>query len=159
MTMSTAGKVDRRTLLRLALAVPAVGTLASCAKPAGNAKTATVESIKVDGSKPLEFFNFDGGYGKAWTQVPLDLYRKEFPQANVKLTSGQQLQQQLQPRFVQGNPPDLIENVGLDSAALVSKNQLVVLDSLLKAPAYGVDGQTVADTLVPGAAEAGMYDG
>ena len=33
------------------------------------------------------------------------------------------------------------------------------MDSLLEAPAYGADGQTVADTLVPGAAEAGMYDG
>ena len=45
------GKVDRRTLLRLALAVPAVGALASCAKPSGNANPVeAVESIKVDGT-------------------------------------------------------------------------------------------------------------
>lgn len=160
--MSTPGTVDRRTILRLALAAPAVGALASCAKPAGPKAASTpmtAGGIDVDPAKPLEFFNFDGGYGKAWTEVPLNLYRKKYPQAQVKLTSGQQLQQQLQPRFVQGNPPDLIENVGLDTAALVSKGQLLPLDELLKQPAFDTEGRTLAETLVPGAAEHGFYDG
>lgn len=115
--MSTDGQVDRRTLLRVALAAPVVAALASCAKPVVE-KSAPAPALgaKVDGSKPLEFVNFDGGYGKKWTEMPLDLYRKQFPQADVKLNSMQQLQQQLQPRFIQGNPPDLIENVGLDGS-------------------------------------------
>ncbi|WP_405063285.1 N-acetylglucosamine/diacetylchitobiose ABC transporter substrate-binding protein [Kribbella sp. NBC_01505] len=158
--MTTDGKVDRRTLLRVALAAPAVAALASCAKPVVE-KSAPASSLgaKVDGSKPLEFFNFDGGYGKKWTEMPLDLYRKEFPQAAVKLTSGQQLQQQLQPRFIQGNPPDLIENVGLDGAALAGKKQLTDIGALLEMDAYDQPGVKVKDTLLPGVAEAGRYDG
>jgi N-acetylglucosamine transport system substrate-binding protein len=158
--MSTAGKVDRRTLLRVALAAPAVAALASCAKPvADKSAPAASTGASVDGSKPLEFFNFDGGYGKEWTTMPLDLYRKEFPQAEVKLTSGQQLQQQLQPRFIQGNPPDLIENVGLDGATLASKKQVMDIGALLEMDAYDEPGKKVKDTLLPGVAEAGRYDG
>ena len=158
--MSTAGKVDRRTLLRVALAAPAVAALASCAKPVADKSTAAASSgTAVDGAKPLEFFNFDGGYGKEWTTMPLDLYRKEFPKAEVKLTSGQQLQQQLQPRFIQGNPPDLIENVGLDGAALAGKKQVMDIGELLDMDAYDEPGKKVKDTLLPGVAEAGRYDG
>ncbi|WP_165956738.1 N-acetylglucosamine/diacetylchitobiose ABC transporter substrate-binding protein [Kribbella antibiotica] len=158
--MSTDGKVDRRTLLRVALAAPAVGALASCAKPVVE-KSAPAPTLgaKVDGSKPLEFFNFDGGYGKKWTEMPLDLYRKEFPQAAVKLTSGQELKQQLQPRFIQGTPPDLIENVGLDGASLVAKKQLYDLGPLLEMESFDQPGVKVKDTLLPGVAEAGRYDG
>lgn len=161
--MTSHSRLDRRTLLRGAAAIPAAGLLASCAQPAksGTPQAAPTASgsLKVDPKAPLEFFNFDGGYGKEWTTVPLDLYRKEFPDANVKLTSGQQLQQQLQPRFIQGNPPDLIENVGLDGAALAAQNQLLEIESLLSAPAFDEPGKTVGDTLLPGVAETGRYDG
>ncbi|MFF0266181.1 N-acetylglucosamine/diacetylchitobiose ABC transporter substrate-binding protein [Kribbella sp. NPDC004536] len=151
-------EVDRRTLLRAALAGSAVATLASCAKPVAD-KTTAASGTAVDGSKPLEFFNFDGGYGKEWTTMPLELYRKEFPKADVKLTSGQQLQQQLQPRFIQGDPPDLIENVGLDGATLAAQKQVLDIGPLLDLEAYGQPGVKVRDTLLPGVAEAGRYDG
>ncbi|MFF0339037.1 N-acetylglucosamine/diacetylchitobiose ABC transporter substrate-binding protein [Kribbella sp. NPDC004875] len=153
-------EVDRRTLLRAALAGSAVATLASCAKPVQDKATqAASVGASVDGSKPLEFFNFDGGYGKEWTTMPLDLYRKEFPNADVKLNSGQQLQQQLQPRFIQGNPPDLIENVGLDGASLAAQKQVMDIGALLDMEAYDQPGVKVRDTLLPGVAEAGRYDG
>lgn len=158
--MRTDGQVDRRTLLRVALAAPAVGVLASCAKPvADKAAPAVQTGTKVDGSKALEFFNFDGGYGKKWTEMPLDLYRKEYPQAKVTLTSGQKLQQQLQPRFIQGNPPDLIENVGLDGATLASQKQVMDIGELLEMESFDQPGVKVKDTLLPGVAEAGRYDG
>lgn len=151
-------EVARRSLLRAALAGSAVATLASCAKPVAD-KTTAASGSAVDGTKPLEFFNFDGGYGKEWTTMPLDLYRKEFPKADVKLTSGQQLQQQLQPRFIQGDPPDLIENVGLDGATLAAQKQVMDIGPLLDMEAYGQPGLKVRDTLLPGVAEAGRYDG
>jgi N-acetylglucosamine transport system substrate-binding protein len=153
--------LDRRTLLRLGLAVPAAGVLGACASPAKNGSPAAAPSggVSVDPKAPLEFFNFDGGFGKEWTTLPLDLYRKAYPDAEVKLTSGQQLLQQLQPRFVQGNPPDLIENVGLDTAALINQKQLVEFSALLSAPAFDTEGKTVAETMLPGAAEAGKFDG
>ncbi|HEY3562177.1 MAG TPA: N-acetylglucosamine/diacetylchitobiose ABC transporter substrate-binding protein [Kribbella sp.] len=153
-------EVDRRTLLRAALAGSAVATLASCAKPVQDkAAPAAGAGTSVDGSKPLEFFNFDGGYGKEWTKLPLDLYRKEYPNADVKLNSGQQLQQQLQPRFIQGNPPDLIENVGLDGATLAAQKQVMDIGPVLDMEAYGQPGVKVRDTLLPGVAEHGVYDG
>ena len=60
--------------------------------------------------------------------MPLDLYRKEYPQAQVKLTSGQQLQQQLQPRFMPGQPagPDRERRPGPRRPG--QQKQLVVMD-------------------------------
>uniref|UniRef100_UPI003F49855A N-acetylglucosamine/diacetylchitobiose ABC transporter substrate-binding protein n=1 Tax=Nonomuraea bangladeshensis TaxID=404385 RepID=UPI003F49855A len=123
------------------------------------APTSTANPLGVEPAAPLEFYNFDGGFGKEWTKLPLDLYRKAYPGAQVKLTSGQELQKQLAPRFVQGDVPDLIENVGLDTAALVRQNQVLTLEDLLAAPSFDVPGKTVEQTLLPGAGKTGFFDG
>src|SRR6185503_15412336 len=69
---------------------------------------------------------------------------------------------QLQPRFIDGNPPDVIDNSGagnLDTAALVAEGLLADLADLMTAPAYDTEGATFADTLVPGSQDSGIYDG
>ncbi|WP_163572574.1 extracellular solute-binding protein [Fodinicola feengrottensis] len=82
-----------------------------------------------------------------------------FPRAKVTINGGQQLKQQLQPRFVGGNPPDLTATNDLDLPALVQQGQLMPLDQLLQAPSFDTPGKTVAQTLLPGVTTFGTLDG
>jgi N-acetylglucosamine transport system substrate-binding protein len=158
-------KVGRRsflvgsTLSFLAAGCATSGGGTTSSAPTSAAPTSIANPLGVNPAVPLKFYNFDGGFGKEWTKLPLDLYRKAYPGAQVKLTSGQELQKQLAPRFVQGDVPDLIENVGLDTAALVQQNQLLTLEDLLAAPSFDVPGKTVEQTLLPGAGKTGIFDG
>lgn len=161
-------RVERRALLKLAaaaglLAIPGAGLLSGCAvgggsnNNAGTGDKSNQNPFGVKADAPMEYFNFEGGYGKEWPNFAADLYKKQHKGANVTVNGGQQLLQLLQPRFIQGNPPDLIYNSGLDVAALVSQNQLQELTPLLKAPSLDVSGKTVEQSLVPGATATGMF--
>lgn len=162
-------RVERRALLKLAaaaglLAVPGAGLLSGCAvggggnNNAGTGEKTNKNPFGVKADAPLEYFNFEGGYGKEWPKFPAELYEKQFTDAKVTINGGQQLLQLLQPRFIQGDPPDLIYNSGLDVAALVAQNQLQELTPLLKASAYDSPGKSVEESLVPGATATGMFD-
>jgi N-acetylglucosamine transport system substrate-binding protein len=68
----------------------------------------------------------------------------------------------LQPRFIAGNPPDVIDNSGagnipLDS--LVAEDQLADLAPLMEALSLDTPGKTFAETLFPGSQDTGVYDG
>jgi N-acetylglucosamine transport system substrate-binding protein len=68
----------------------------------------------------------------------------------------------MQPRFVAGDPPDVVDNTGagrLDIATLVGAKQVTDLAELLAAPSFDQPGKTVRDTLLPGVIEDGTFDG
>jgi N-acetylglucosamine transport system substrate-binding protein len=90
------------------------------------------------------------------------MYNKLFPDAKITYTGTQKLGAQLQPRFIDGSPPDVIDNSGadnLDNTALVAEGQLADLSDLMAAVSYDTEGSTFADTLVPGSQDSGVYDG
>jgi len=160
-------RVDRRALLRLAaLGIVVPGAASACAFSGGSTTTKKATGTKtaknplgVKPDAPAEFFNFEGGYGKDWPKTTIGLYEKEFPMAKVKLSGGQQIQQLLQPRFVEGDPPDVCSSGGLDIGALFTQKQLTPLQPMLDAPAFDTPGKTVQETLAPVAAKAGVYGG
>lgn len=90
------------------------------------------------------------------------MYTSLYPNAQITYAGIQRLGEQLQPGFVAGTPPDVIDNSGagsLDEAALVAEGQLSDLADLLAAPSYDIEGKTVGETLVPGSQDSGVYDG
>ncbi|MEZ0068335.1 N-acetylglucosamine transport system substrate-binding protein [Streptacidiphilus sp. MAP12-20] len=170
----TATRMSRRNLLRttglLGLAVGSAGVLSACAAASsggnGSAPAAGATSagnpLGVDAGAPLEVFVFKGGYGDAYAVYDESLYSKAFPKAKLSHNGIQQMQTQLQPRFVGGNPPDLIDNSGpavFPLPTLVANGQVADLTPLLNAPSYDTPGKTVAQTLQPGALDAVTYDG
>jgi N-acetylglucosamine transport system substrate-binding protein len=181
MTESTARAVSRRRFLRVAglglATVPVAGALSACASSgrdgqsdASAAPTATdaADVANVDPENPfgvdptaeLRIIAFDGGYGREHADYYAELYSTSFPDANVDLSAIQELSQNLQPRFVAGDPPDVINNAGseaLDTATLVSEGQLASLQPLLDAPSIDDPSVTVAETLTPGVVEAGSF--
>lgn len=109
----------------------------------------------------LEVFVFDGGYGAEYTDEVVDLYHQSLPDSEVDLNAVQEIATQLQPRFVGGNPPDVIDNsgTGIEVSTLVDNGQLTDLQPLLDAPSFDDPDVTVGETLTDGVVLNGTYDG
>ncbi|WGW12331.1 N-acetylglucosamine/diacetylchitobiose ABC transporter substrate-binding protein [Saxibacter everestensis] len=167
--------VQRRGFLRGALAaavfVPLSSSLASCAMGGGGDENSAGEGggeksdknpFGVGADTPLEVVIFDGGFGDEYAKAHAKLYNTSFPDAEVKLTSTQKIQQTLQPRFVGGNPPDVVDNSGADQMdinALITDGVIADLSDLLDAPSMDDPAVKVRDALVPGVEVAGTYNG
>ena len=100
---------------------------------------------------------FNGGYGYDYVQFAADIVTKA-QGVTIKVSPSTQISQQLQPRFVGGNPPDLIDNSGANAIGFNAiLDQLDTLDDVFAAPNY--EGTTINDTLYAGVKEPGTFGG
>lgn len=161
MTQST---FNRRGFLKSAVAAAAVVPLASCAasgggdSDSGGAPSAGKKSdsnpfgIKEDGK--LDAVIFNGGYGIAYCEFAAQQMKKKYPKLTTSVKASNNISQELQPRFVGGNPPDVIDNSGANSIGVASVlDQLDTADDILAAKNY--EGKKIADTLYAGVKEVG----
>jgi N-acetylglucosamine transport system substrate-binding protein len=169
----SAQDLTRRSVLRagagVAAAAGSAGLLSGCAlgddEPA--AKSDKYEGTKSDknplGVKedaPLEVVIFNGGFGEEYAKAHEAMYKETYPKAEIKHSAVVEINKTLQPRFVDGTPPDFINNSGagqIPNGDLVAQNQLADLTPLLDAPSLDVPGKKVRDTLLPGAVAAGTF--
>ncbi len=170
----TSAGFERRELLRRAalLAAAAGGSslLGACATGGGGSSTAptTKPKGKVDPKNPfgvdpkamLDVVIFKGGFSDEYAKFHESMYHKRYG-AEVKHLGTQDITPQMQPRFVNGNPPDVLDNSGaqdLDTATLVNQGQLTDMTQLLEAPAWDSKGKTVGETLIDGALDPLVFD-
>ncbi|MET0480979.1 MAG: extracellular solute-binding protein, partial [Mycetocola sp.] len=159
--------MDRRNVLRGAVAaailIPLGSTLASCATggPSTTAPGGTVSKTNPFGmadKSTVDAVIFDGGYGVDYVEYAAKILEKNHEGSTAKVASSTQISQELQPRFVGGNPPDLIDNSG---AGLIGMNtildQLEDLSDVIDAD--NLEGDKIRDTLYGGVLEPGTFDG
>lgn len=159
--------LQRRDFLRGALAtailLPLGGTLASCVGGGGGATTtggpvSAGNPFGMAANSTVDAVIFKGGYGIEYTEFAGKLVEKQQAGSTVKVTAATNIAQTLQPRFVAGNPPDVIDNSG---AGLIGINtireQLADLTDVIEAKNY--EGKVIKDTLYPGVVEPGTFDG
>jgi N-acetylglucosamine transport system substrate-binding protein len=172
MSNQSGSEFTRRQLLQRAaalavLAGPAAGVLSACAGGGGGAtgptgtKSAT-NPLGVAEDAPLDVVIFDGGFGTDYAKYDVSLYKKAFPKANAAFSATQKISDQLQPRFANGTPPDVIDDSGanqIKAGTLVTSNALTDLQPLLDAPSYDDPNVKVKDTLLPNVLDVGTYDG
>ncbi|TFG71154.1 MAG: extracellular solute-binding protein, partial [Anaerolineales bacterium] len=173
-------KLSRRDFLRASLILGGAVALNGC-KPttAPTAEpTTAVEATKLDlpfeisagAINPLsmpepiqaEGVFFSGGFGHDYIQFAADLFAKVHPGSTVSVEPIQGVGEKLRPRFVGGNPPDVIDNSGagsLDFGALVAEGQLMDLAPLMSAASLDTPGKTVAETLFPKSQDGSMVNG
>ncbi|MEV6635054.1 N-acetylglucosamine/diacetylchitobiose ABC transporter substrate-binding protein [Actinoplanes sp. NPDC051470] len=160
----------RRGLLRGSAAAGALGLLGGCAMGGGDSDSGGGEKGDVNSQNPLgvkedlplEVVIFNGGFGEEYAKAHETMYEQRHPRSKVKHSATQQISQTLQPRFVAGDPPDVVNNSGgnqIDFNGLVSQGALTDLGDLLEAPSLDDPAKKVKDTLRPGIAELGSYDG
>src|SRR5664279_1440356 len=154
--------VDRRTLLRGALATaalaPLAGTLAACGGSSPSAGGSGTSSAPSKATNPFglaknstaEAVIFNGGYGYDYVKFAAGQVTKQpdFSSVTIKVSPSTQIAQQLQPRFVGGTPPDLIDNSGENAIGFSTiEQQLETLDDVFEANNY--EGTKISDTLYP----------
>ncbi|MCW3819158.1 N-acetylglucosamine/diacetylchitobiose ABC transporter substrate-binding protein [Micromonospora sp. DR5-3] len=165
-------EILQRTAAAGLLATPAAGLLAGCATSGGddnNKKDTGYQGTKsaqnplgVKEAAPLEVVIFNGGFGEEYAKAHEAMYKEKYPKAEIKHSATQEINKTLQPRFVDGNPPDVVNNSGagqIDPNGLVSQGAIADLGELLDAPSLDIPGKKVRDTLLPGTVEVGSYDG
>mgnify|MGYP005812102005 CR=1 FL=1 len=151
-----------------AATTPTTAAVATSAAPAAAAPdmgfAVAAEAVNPFNLQPatVDGVFFAGGFGDDYIKYAAKLQEKLHPGTTVKVQSIQKITEQLQPRFVQGNPPDVIDNSGanmLKMADLVNENQLTDLAELMAAPSLDTPGKTFQDTLFPGSQDSAMYNG
>lgn len=165
-------EVLRRTAAAGLLATPAAGLLSGCALGGGDDGGADGDTYRgakseqnplgVAEDAPLEVVIFNGGFGEEYAKAHEAMYTEKYPKAQIKHSATQEINKTLQPRFVDGSPPDVVNNSGagqIDMGGLVAQNALADLGELLDAPSLDTPGKTVRETLLPGAVEVGSYNG
>jgi N-acetylglucosamine transport system substrate-binding protein len=159
----------RRGVLKTAVTAAVAAPILSGCVTAGDKKDAAVAGaakttdnpLGVKADAPLEVVVFKGGYGDEYATKAEARYTAEYPKAKIDHKGLQKVGEAMQPRFVAGNPPDVVDNTGagrLDIATLVSAGQVADLSELLDAPALGGGGK-VRDALLPGVVDDGTFGG
>lgn len=174
--------LTRRAFLRGTAYLGAGAALMACAPSESSAPAAPAESageavvpelpfevaeeamnpLGLEAGTPVEGVFFEGGFGRGYLDNAADIFRALHPENEMSVSGIQRVGEQLRPRFIGGNPPDVIDNSGagnLDQAALVAEGQLADLAPLFDAPALDTPGKTFGETLFPGSQGAGMYGG
>ncbi|GLW31080.1 N-acetylglucosamine/diacetylchitobiose ABC transporter substrate-binding protein [Actinoplanes regularis] len=161
-------RISRRGLLQGAAGVAATGALGGCAmggsgsSAAAKGETSANNPLGVKEDAPLEVVIFNGGFGEEYARAHEAMYRERYPKAEIKHSATQKIAETLQPRFVAGDPPDVVDNSGgsqIDFNGLVSQGALADLGELLDAPSLDDPSRKVRDTLLPGIVDVGTYDG
>ncbi|MEV8145955.1 N-acetylglucosamine/diacetylchitobiose ABC transporter substrate-binding protein [Specibacter sp. NPDC078709] len=162
--------LQRRGFLRGALAtavlLPLGGALASCAgggtttesKAPGGAVDPTKNPFGVADTGKLDAVIFNGGYGIDYVEFAGAIVKKNFPGLEVSIKPSTDIAQELQPRFVGGTPPDLIDNSGAKSIGFSTiLDKLEDLQGVIDA--NNLEGTKIADTLFDGVLAPGTFDG
>lgn len=157
-------KPTRRVLLLGA----AAATVSGCATAGNDEGTApkgdksAENPLGVPADAPLEVVIFKGGYGDQYAIDAEAVYQQRYPNAKVEHQGIQRVGEVLQPRFIAGDPPDVVDNTGagrLDLVTLVESGKLTDLKDLLDAPSLDDPATKVRDTLMPGVIEEGTFGG
>ncbi len=111
--------------------------------------------------KTLEISWFEGGTGREYIESAIDLYQSMYPDLKIVADIGPKNHEQLRPRFVAGNPPDVVFGNAsfLDYFALIADDQLMSVNDLLESPAPDDESKKLKDIFVPGTLDRGSKDG
>ncbi|HLS63832.1 MAG TPA: N-acetylglucosamine/diacetylchitobiose ABC transporter substrate-binding protein [Ruania sp.] len=173
MTDSRISSPDRRTVLRgglyTAAALPLGVTLASCATGGGGGEEETDDGgeepagdvdpdnpFGVEADATVDAVIFDGGYGVDYVEFAGNIFEENHEGSTVEVQKSNNIAQELQPRFVSGNPPDLVDNSGSNQIGFSTiLDQIEDLTDVVDAP--NLEGTTIRDTLYGGVLAPGTY--
>ena len=162
----------RRDFLRGTLGLAALattGSLAACATSGTGTGTSGSSSsaagpvsdtnpFGVAANSTIDAVIFNGGYGIDYADFAAKQVEKLQSGTTVKVTAATNIAQTLQPRFVGGNPPDVIDNSGANLIGINTiRDQLEDLTDVIEAKNY--EGTVIKDTLYAGVTKPGTFDG
>ena len=114
-------------------------------------KTNNDTSNKSNEVETLEISWFEGGSGRDYVDFAIEKFKEKYPDVKIITDIGPKNAETLRPRFVAGNPPDVImaNYSELDYFALIADDQLAPIDEVLASPVPGNESKTLEDLFVP----------
>jgi N-acetylglucosamine transport system substrate-binding protein len=139
-----------------ACATSGTGTTSQSSAPAG--QVSDTNPFGVQSGSTVDAVIFKGGYGIDYAEFAGKQVEAKQQGVTAKVTPTTKVAQTLQPRFVAGNPPDVIDNSGAGLIGINTiRDQLAELNDVIEAKNY--EGSVIKDTLYPGVTEPGTFDG
>lgn len=163
--------LERRQFLRVALAAAAMaplgGALSSCAAGGGSSSSGSssksagtvsdTNPFGVPDGSAVDAVIFKGGYGIDYVKYAAGVLTKTHPTVKPTVAPSTNIAQELQPRFVGGTPPDLVDNSGANAIGISTiVEQLEDLTSVIEAK--NLEGKVIKDTLYGGVLTPGTFD-
>lgn len=129
-------------------------TPASSNTPSSEPST-NAEKAGLTGEFEIQYFV--GGYGDAWWLEVIEAFQKANPELKIKQSAGPKINEQMKPRWIQGNPPDVvyIDGAGSNERQMIDDGQLLDITDFLST-ANNVDGEKLTDILI---AQPTAYEG
>lgn len=126
---------------------PQPSTKTETETPKEETKDPQTEEPKITGDFEIQYFV--GGYGDAWWKEMLGEFQKKYPDLKIKESAGSQINEQMKPRWIQGNPPDVvyIDGAGSNETQMVKDDQLMDITDWVK-QAKNVDGEALTEPLI-----------
>jgi N-acetylglucosamine transport system substrate-binding protein len=148
--------IQMRKLFLLAFAT--VFAMMGCA-PAPESKTGGTAVASHEPEGKLEVAAFKGGYDIDFYQKAAKEFEGKHKGLTINVWGNPRVWEQLRPRFVGGDPPDLcFPGWGMDHWALAEEGQLLDLNSALDGPPAEGNGEW-RDTFQPDVLKLGQLDG
>ncbi|MFD0670995.1 ABC transporter substrate-binding protein [Cohnella sp. GCM10027633] len=114
----------------------------------GKASESAGPAGEVKGDFEIQYFV--GGYGDAWWKSMIAKFKEKYPDVNVIESAGPKINDQMKPRWIQNDPPDLVYidgAGGLDVGQAVKDGQLMDLTEWFK-NAENIDGEKLTDIVI-----------
>ncbi|GAP59033.1 hypothetical protein AHiyo1_22370 [Arthrobacter sp. Hiyo1] len=144
--------------------VPLAGSMASCAGGGGGGTTGPTGTVSdtnpfgMADKSTVDAVIFKGGYGIDYVDFAGKGFESAHSGSTAKISPSTDIAQELQPRFVGGNPPDLIDNSGAKAIGFSTiLAQLEDLTSVVNAK--NLEGKVIKDTLYGGVLAPGTFEG
>ncbi|WP_123041377.1 ABC transporter substrate-binding protein [Cohnella candidum] len=121
---------------------------ASASSPSASASASAPADSGTKLTGDFEIQYFVGGYGDKWWKKVIADFAAANPDLNVIESGGPQINEQMKPRWIGGNPPDFvyIDGAGLNDRQMVEDGQLEDLTDWF-ASAKNIDGTPIKDIL------------
>ena len=104
---------------------------------------------------------FEGGFGFDYIENAKAIFERLHPDNPITIESTQDVSAAIRPRFIAGNPPDVVDNSGagaIDAAALLADGELADLTDLWNTASLDTAGKTLGETIFPGSQALGFQD-
>ncbi|MDQ0087849.1 N-acetylglucosamine transport system substrate-binding protein [Paenibacillus anaericanus] len=97
----------------------------------------------------FEIQYFVGGYGDTWWKETIEEFQKANPELSIKQSAGAVINDQMKPRWIQGDPPDIvyIDGAGSNPRQMIEDDQLMDITDWIK-DAKNVDGEKILDIMI-----------
>ena len=131
-------KVHLKRFISMLLCLLMVLSLAACGSRSSSPDSSTPSDAAVDAavdaddgtiSGQLEIQYFVGGYGSAWWEWLVTAFNEKYPDVEVVVNSGSDINETMTTRWISENPPDLIylDGPSVSETTFVEDDQLMDL--------------------------------